>query len=57
MAFAANDSWKVDEDLKKDLETYVAQNLQRTEELDFVAKKYSMYIWSLRTLWRRLSFF
>ena len=57
MAFAANDSWKVDEDLKKDLETYVAQNLKRTEVLDFVEKKYSMYTWSLRTLCRRLSFF
>ena len=53
----ADDNWKLDEDLKKDLKNYVAQNLKRTEVLDFVAKKYPMYVWSLRTLCRRLSYF
>ena len=53
----ADDTWKLDEDLKKDLKNYVAQNLKRTEVLEFVAKKYPMYAWSLRTLCRRLSYF
>ncbi len=50
-------NWKDDEDLKNDLESYVKQNLKRTEVLDFVSKKYPMYTWSLRTLCRRLSHF
>ena len=54
----ADDNWKLDEDLKKDLKKYVAQiNLKRTEVLDFVAKKYPMYAWSFRTLCPRLSYF
>ena len=53
----ADDTWKLDEDLKKDLKNDVAQNLKRTEVLDVVAKKYPMYAWSLRTLCRRLSYF
>ena len=52
-----NDNWKDDEELKRDLEKYVKQNLKRKEVLDFVSSKYPMYVWSLRTLCRRLSHF
>ncbi len=50
-------NWKDDEDLKNDLESYVKQNLKRTEVLDFFSKKYPMYMCSFRTLCRRLSHF
>ena len=52
-----NDNWENDEELEKDLEKYVKQNLKRKEVLDFVSSKYPMYAWSLRTLCRRLSHF
>ena len=45
-----NDTWKCDEELKRDLEGYVKQALKKDEVLDFVSKKYPMYAWSLRTL-------
>ena len=34
-----NDTWKCDEELKRDLEGYVKQALKRDEVLDFVSKK------------------
>ena len=52
-----NENWKDDEELKRDLEKYVKQNLKRKEVLDFVSSKYPMYVWSLRTLCCRLSHF
>ena len=52
-----NDNWKDDEELKRDLEKYVKHNFKRKEVLDFVSSKYPMYVWSLRTLCRRLSHF
>ena len=36
-----NDTWKCDEELKRDLERYVKQALKRDEVLDFVSKKIS----------------
>ena len=47
-AWIRNDTWKCDEELKRDLEGYVKQTLKRDEVLDFVSKKYLMYAWSLR---------
>ena len=52
-AWIRNDTWKCDEELKRDLEGYVKQALKRDEVLDFVSKKYLMYAWSLRTLTKR----
>ena len=52
-----NPAWENDEDLRKDLEKYVRQNLRRNEMLDFVQLNYPMYAWSLRSLCRRLQFF
>ena len=52
-----NADWKNDEKLEEDLKRYVAQNLRRTEILDFVKREYPEYAWSLRTLNRRLSYF
>ena len=52
-----NADWKDDEKLEEDLKRYVAQNLRRTEILDFVKREYPEYAWSLRTLNRRLSYF
>lgn len=45
-----NNEWQGDEELKNDLETYVKQNLQRNEILDFVSEKYPMYAWSLQSV-------
>ena len=56
-AWIRNDTWKCDEELKRDLEGYVKQALKRDEVLDFVSKKYLMYAWSLRTLCCRLHYF
>ena len=36
-----NDTWKDDEELKRDLEGYAKQALKRDEVLDFVSKKIS----------------
>ena len=52
-----NSEWQHDEQLKNDLEKYVARNLSRKEILDFAAHDYPLYAWSLGTLARRLAFF
>ena len=49
--------WKDDDNLKKDLETYVQQGLQRKEVLDFVKHDFDQYTWTLRSLDRRLHHF
>ena len=49
--------WKVDDNLKSDLENYVRQNLKRSEILDYMKRDYVQYKWSLATLDRRLRFF
>ena len=54
---AAAGDWKADQTLRDDLAKYVEANLKRTEILDFVKRDYSQYVWSLRTLTRRLAFF
>ena len=56
-AWIRNDTWKCDEELKRDLEGYVKLALKRDEVLDFVSKKYPMYGWSLHTLCCRLHYF
>ena len=53
----ADRDWRNDEQLKKDLQRYINQNLKRTEVLDFVKRDYSLYSWSLSTLDRRLRHF
>ena len=52
-----NDTWKCDEELKRDLEGCVKQALKRDEVLDFVSKKYPVYAWSLHTHCCRLHYF
>ena len=49
--------WKADKLLVSDLERYVQQNLKRCEILDFVARDFPSYPWSLPTHARRLSYF
>lgn len=56
MAAAAGE-WKADQTLREDLAKYVEANLKRTDILDFMKRDYSQYLWSLRTLTRRLAFF
>ena len=51
------EEWKYDNKLKSDLEMYVLQKLQRNEILNFVNRDYSSYMWSMRTLDRRLRYF
>lgn len=41
---------KHDEQLKNDLEKYVLRNFSRKKVLDFVARDYPQYAWSLGTL-------
>jgi hypothetical protein len=52
-----NSAWQHDEQLKNDLQKYVARNLSRKEILHFAAHDYPLYAWSLGTLARRLAFF
>ena len=52
-----NDEWKEDKDLNEELFNFVRQNMKRKEILDFVAQKYPMHAWSLRSLCRRLRYF
>ena len=40
-----------------DLKTYVQQEMQRNEILDFVSRDYSSYAWSMQTLDKRFRFF
>jgi hypothetical protein len=53
----ANNSWKDDGKLKKDLDQYVRENLKRSEILDFVKRDFPEYAWSIATLDRRLRHF
>ena len=46
--------WKNNADLKEALLKYVGQGLQRREMLDFLARDFPLYAWSLRALNRRL---
>ena len=54
---ASNQAWQDDENLKDDMNSYVAQNFKRKEILDFVRRDYVQYDWSLPTLARRLKKF
>ena len=52
-----NEDWKGDNQLEQDLGEFFAQNLKRTEILDFVQQKFPQYHWSIATLDRRLRYF
>ena len=52
-----NNDWQEDERLKEALTCYVRENLRRNEVLHFVSRDFSDYVWSLRTLDRRLQYF
>ena len=49
--------WQDDFHLKEMLRKYVRQGLQRNEILDYMTRDFSYYLWSLRTLDRRLRYF
>lgn len=48
---------KEDNQLEQDLRKYVAQNLKRSEVLDFVKEDFPKYTWSVATLNRCLRFY
>ena len=50
-------TWTDDEHLKEVLTKYVQQGLQRSEALDFLRGKFPEYVWSIRSLDRRLRHF
>ena len=52
-----NEEWQQDDDLKDMLARYVKENLRRREILDFVCRDFDQYVWSLRSLDRRLEYF
>ena len=56
MAFAVP-NWKGDIALEADLKKYVLQRVQRNEILDYVERDYPNYMWSMRSLDRRLRHF
>ena len=51
MARIRNKNWLEDDDLKADLKRYVRERLSRSEILDFVSRDYSIYAWSIRTIY------
>ncbi len=57
MAGFCNNEWKDDLILKQTLQKYVKDGLCREEILDFVARDFEQYPWSIRTLDRRLPHF
>ena len=52
-----NEEWQQDDDLKDMLARYVKENLRHREILDFVCRDFDQYVWSLRSLDRRLEYF
>lgn len=50
-------SWVHDENLKEAMSRYVQQSLQRSEILDFLKRDFPQYLWSIRSLDRRLRHF
>ena len=54
---ASNTDWKINEDLRSDLDKYVRENIKKCEILDFVKRDYPDYPWSMPTLSRRLKHF
>lgn len=57
MARIRNDSWKVNQELRDDLEEYVKRDYRRNEILNSVQRRYPNYAWSMRTLATRLKHF
>lgn len=52
-----NDAWKQDIELKETLIKYVKQGFHREEVLDFMKRDFDDYVWSMRTLDRRVCYF
>lgn len=51
------EEWKADIQLKTDMENCVRQGLTRNETLDFLKRDFPNYLWSIRSLDRRLRYF
>lgn len=52
-----NNNWQEDVSLKEALSEFVRQGLHRNEILDYMARDFPNYAWSVRTLDRRLRYF
>ena len=52
-----NNNWQEDVSLKEALNEFVRQGLHRNEILDYMARDFPNYAWSVRTLDRRLRYF
>jgi hypothetical protein len=52
-----NNNWKEDVSLKEAFNEFVRQGLCRNEILDYMARDFPNYTWSVRTLDRRLRYF
>jgi len=52
-----NEEWKLDGNLKSELQRLINEGFQRQEILPFMQRDYSQYAWSSRTLDRRIEFF
>ena len=50
-------SWEDDENLRDALEQYNDSGLKQEQILDFVSNEFPTYLWSLRSLQRRLRYF
>lgn len=46
IAAMGSGEWKEDNQLEQDLRKYIAQNLKRSEVLDFVKQDFSEYTWN-----------
>ena len=54
---ASKSEWMEDDQLEQYLETYISQNLKRSDVLDFMKRDFPQYNWSLATLDRHLRHF
>ena len=52
-----NKSWADDQSLEEVLQNYNRQSYQKKEILSFLVRDFGEYVWSLRSLDRRLSYF
>ena len=50
-------TWIHDDNLREAMSQYVLQGLQRSEILDFLRRDFPQYLWSIRSLDRRLRHF
>eukprot|EP00794_Sanderia_malayensis_P013092 gene13092-14434_t len=49
--------WFADQELENNLLTYVSQNMQRREILDYMKRDFSCYPWTIATLDQHLRYF